>query len=261
MATRIYYFTGTGNSLWAAHTLATRLGATEPTPVVRALREGALAPTEDRLGLVCPVYMYRLPYLVREFLDKLQTKAPLFLVLTGGGDPGDAIAQVQRQCAARGLDLAQGLFCAVQSNYTPFGGAPEAPELAERLQKAAARLEEIAGILERGERVVESSHSALRAWVHPGLLYRLGYKYIPVTDKSFLVDPACTGCGICAQVCPVANLVLVDGRPTWKNACQQCLACMQWCPTEAIQAKDKTRGLRRYHHPAVKVRDLIAQKE
>ncbi|MFH1467988.1 MAG: EFR1 family ferrodoxin [Pseudomonadota bacterium] len=260
MATRIYYFTGTGNSLWAARTLAERLGAAEPTPVVRALAEGSLAPTEERIGLVCPVYMYRLPYLVRDFLDKLQAQAPLFVVLTGGGDAGDAFVHIQRQCAARGLDLGQGLFCPVVSNYTPFGPAPEPARQAELLAAATARLEEIAGVIERGERVVETAHSALRAWLHPGLLYRLGYKYIPVTDKGFRVDPACNACGLCARVCPVDNIALVEGHPTWKNACQQCLACMQWCPTEAIQVKEKTRGLRRYHHPEVKVRDLLAQK-
>jgi ferredoxin len=260
MTTRIYYFTGTGNSLWAARTLAERLGAAAPTPIVRALRDGDTSPTQDRVGVVVPVYMYRLPHLVVEFLQRLETKAPVFVVVTAGGDPGDVFAHVQRQLAQRGLDLAQGLTVTVQSNYIPFGGAPEPQEVEERLAAAVERLEELAGIIERGERVVHSEHDRFRAWVHPGLLYRLGYRFVAVTDKSYLVEDSCNGCGLCARICPVDNLTMVADRPTWNNACEQCMACLQWCPKEAIQVKGKTKGQRRYHHPDIGPKDLMDQK-
>ncbi len=260
MTTRIYHFTGTGNSLWIARLLAERLDAGEPVPIVRALREGELAPEVDRVGIVVPVYMYRLPHIVVDFVDKLQTKAPVFVVVNGGGDPGDLFVQVQRQFQRRGLDLAQGLYLSVQSNYIPFGGAPEEAEVAERISKAAEKVEELAGIIEGGERVVHAEHDRFRAWVHPGLLYKLGYKYVKVSDKSYRVQESCNGCGICAKLCPVDNIAMVDGEPSWKNKCEQCMGCLQWCPKEAIDVKDKTVGERRYHHPEIKVKDIIAQK-
>ena len=260
MSTRIYYFTGTGNSLWAARVLAERLDAAPPVSMVGALREDDLAPAEDRIGLVTPVYMYRLPHLVVDFVKRLQTKAPVFLVVTGGGDPGDLFVHAQELFGARGLDLAQGLYLTVQSNYLPFGGAPEEDVLAERLAEASARLDDLAGVVQRGERRLDRDHDRFRAWVHPGLLYRLGYKYISVSDKSYRVDDSCNGCGICAGVCPVDNIAMVQERPSWKNVCQQCMACMQWCPKVAIQVKEKTRGQRRYHHPEVRVKDIIAQR-
>jgi len=260
MATRIYYFTGTGNSLWAARRLAERLDAGAPTPIVRALAEGDTSPDEDRVGIVVPVYMYRLPHLVVDFVDQLQTRAPVFVVVTAGGDPGDLFVGLRRRFAKRGLDLAQALCVPVQSNYAPFGGAPDEPELSERLARAEARLDEAAGVIERGERVHQLEYSRFRAWVHPGLLYRLGYKYVAVTDNSYRVEDSCNSCGLCARICPVDNLTMVDGRPTWNNGCQQCMACLQWCPEEAIQVKDKTVGYRRYHHPEIKWADIRAQK-
>jgi ferredoxin len=260
MSTRIYYFTGTGNSLWVARNLAQRLGAGAPHSIVRALSEGELAPIEDRVGLVVPVYMYRLPHIVMDFLGKLQTRAPLFIVANGGGDPGDLFVQVKRQLERRGVELKQGLYMSVQSNYIPFGGAPDEAKLAERLDKAREQLEELAGVLERDERRIDADFDRFRAWVHPGLLYKLGYKYVPVSDKSYRVADSCNGCGLCAQLCPVDNIELVGERPAWKNRCEQCMACLQWCPKQAIDVKDKTQGERRYHHPEIKVKDIIAQK-
>ena len=28
---------------------------------------------------------------------------------------------------------------------------------------------------------------------------------------------------------------LKDGRPMWLHRCEQCMACLQWCPAEAIE--------------------------
>ena len=199
MDTRIYYFTGTGNSSWLARRLAERLQAAPPSSIVAARHSGALTPGEERIGIVAPIYI-------------------------------------------------------------PFGGAPEPARVDERLARAAQRVEDVAGIIQRGDRVVQLDHDRLRCWVHPGLLYKLGYKFIPGSDGGYHVEGDCNGCGTCARLCPVDNIAMVDERPCWNQRCEQCMACLQWCPREAIQIKDKTQGERRYHHPEITVKDLIAQK-
>ncbi len=260
MSARIYYFTGTGNSLWAARRIAERLEDTTLTPMVRALAEGDLEPEEERIGLVFPVYMYRMPHLVRRFIDALRVRRPVFVVATCGGAVGDLFEGVERALAARGASLEAGMSLPIQSNYVPFGGAPGEEELAAKLERAEERLERIAGVLSAGEGEVERTSNWFRAKVHPGALYALGHKFAPQTDKKYLVDDTCDGCGICALVCPVDNLVMADERPTWQHRCEQCMACMQWCPQESIQVGDKTRGARRYHHPSVRSADIVKQK-
>ena len=261
MTTRIYYFTGTGNSLWAARHLAEKLGDSTLTPIVQALQEGDTRPEEDRVGIVCPVYMYRLPHIVVRFVRKLKTQAPVFVVATMGGSAGDLFTVAQRLFAEQGLDLVTGLTVGIVSNYAPFGGAPDGEQLTARLERAGERMDEVAGIIERGERRIEQRYGFVQTRVHPGLLYKLGYKFIPVSDKNYRVDDGCDGCGICALVCPVDNVEMVDDRPTWKRRCEQCMACLQWCPQEVVQVKDKTRGQRRYHHPGVKSKEIVAQKK
>jgi len=259
--TRIYTFSGTGNSLWVARARAERFGDTTLTPIPQALADGDCEPHEDRVGIVAPVYMYRIPHIVERFLRRLRTAAPLFYVATMGGDAGDLFTRVERVCRDQSLKLTVAMPVQLPSNYLPFGGVPPDDKLATVFETAAVRVNEIGGVIERGEGRVEHAYDKWRAWFHPGLLYRLGHKYIPQSDRSYALDDGCDGCGICDLVCPVDNIEMKDERPVWKGACEQCMACMQWCPQEVIQVKDKTRGERRYHHPEIRSKDIVAQKK
>ncbi len=75
-------------------------------------------------------------------------------------------------------------------------------------------------------------------------------------DRAFHTDARCNGCAICARICPVDNIRMLDGRPAWQHRCEQCFACLQWRPQEAIQFGEHTAGRRRYHHPEVRVGDM-----
>jgi MinD superfamily P-loop ATPase len=76
-------------------------------------------------------------------------------------------------------------------------------------------------------------------------------------DKNFRVTDACNSCGTCEKVCPVGNIAITDKRPKWLHKCEQCFACLQWCPKEAIQCGKGAEGRKRYHNPYVKLSDLI----
>jgi ferredoxin len=261
VSTRIYHFSGTGNSLWAARTLAEHMDDCSLEPMVSALAAGGpVRPSEDRIGLVFPVYMYRMPHLVRRFVEALETSAPIFALATCGGDACDLMAKLERRLKRRGMTLRSGNLLRMQSNYTPFGEPPPEPELSDKLAKAQEHLAALAPAIAAGSASVEREYSWRRAYVHPGMLYRLGHAMVPKTDKDFVVDDRCNGCGLCAKVCPVGNLVMAGDRPSWNSRCEQCFACLQWCPKEAIEVGEKTAGRRRYHHPTIKAKDIAAQK-
>ena len=84
---------------------------------------------------------------------------------------------------------------------------------------------------------------------------------IQLMDYGFKCDDKCNGCGICLKVCPVRNIKMVDGKPVWQHHCEQCFACLQWCPKEAVQFGNKTSHGKRYHHPEVKLSDMIMVKK
>jgi len=70
----------------------------------------------------------------------------------------------------------------------------------------------------------------------------------------------CDGYGICSRICPVDNIKMVDGKPAWQHHCERCMACLQWCPMEAIQFDKVSIGRKRYHHPDVKLSDMLRQR-
>jgi flavodoxin len=60
MNTAIYYYTGTGNSLWMARKIAECLGPTELIPLA-SLREESFLCTEDRSEVAFPVHIWGVP--------------------------------------------------------------------------------------------------------------------------------------------------------------------------------------------------------
>lgn len=86
MKTVIYTFSGTGNSLAAAKTIASALGDCELVPIA-LLKENAITPMADRVGIVCPVYFAGLPLAVASFADRLDVSKAryVFAIVTHGG--------------------------------------------------------------------------------------------------------------------------------------------------------------------------------
>ena len=82
----LFYFTGTGNSLYAAKGIEPELQS-----IPQAIHREPLDFTADAIGIVCPVYGHEVPPMVREFLEKAQFHTDYFyMVLTYGNRHGGA---------------------------------------------------------------------------------------------------------------------------------------------------------------------------
>jgi len=277
MKTIIYYFSGTGNSLKVACDLALEIGdtefltdETEVFSMVRAIN-GEIDLSADRIGLVFPVYMWGLPLIVSEFVKKLGGASELwrdepdkyiFAVVTHGGFPGGALKMLHRSMAKTGVTLDAAFAVEMPGNYTPLYGAPSDEKQQKLFENEKEKVKKISDCVLSGERGrFEFSNCFVNAFSF--LVHGFMSRRIPAMDKKFYADENCAGnkpgsdCTVCADVCPVDNIKMIDGKPLWNHRCQQCMACLQWCPKEAIQWGKKTAGRKRYHHPDIKLAEII----
>jgi ferredoxin/flavodoxin len=258
MKTAIYYFSATGNSLVVAKDLAKDLGEAQLIPISRALKMPD-ATAYDRIGLVYPVYMFGLPLIIVDFLKMVKIKpgAYIFSVMTLGGLKGRAHSLVKEILEKRGLVLACGFSVIMPGNYAPLYGAFPEGRQDKMFARQKVKTQEIADYVRQEKHGhMEEAPFLLNLLLYK-MIYRAGSAQIPLSARGFWITDQCTKCGTCARVCPVGNIQLIDGKPLWLTHCQHCMACLQWCPPEAIQYKSMTLNKKRYHHPDVQVQEII----
>ena len=259
MSTSLFYFTGTGNSLKVARDLANELRDAKIVDISKAIN-AEIDQSAEKIGIIFPVYIFGMPLIVSKFIKKLKADKTkyIFAIATYGGMPADTLGQTAKELRSLGLKLSAGFAIRMPGNYTPLQEAIAQEKQNEMFRIESARIKEIAAkVKEKKQEGIEKGNFITNA-VFSGIIYNLYAGKIPFMDRDFWVDENCTSCGTCVKVCPVSNIELINKRPVWLHRCEQCFACLQWCPAEAIQCGKNTVGRKRYRNPEIKLVDLIA---
>jgi ferredoxin len=246
----IFYFTGTGNSLKVAKDIAAKLESCE---VVSMAKPVTLSAEYERIGFVFPCYAQGLPLAAVKFIESLDlSKNPgayYFTVPTCGANPGNCIAQVHELLVAKNLSLSYGKIIKMFANCITLY------KMADNPKERAARSNKETEMISR--QIVEKSKTAIPK---TNVLLRLVYKKMagayPSKAANYRVSDACIGCGKCKAICPAGNIEMRNGKPLFGAHCEQCMACIQWCPNHAIDDKSKTQKSTRYHHPEISFEEI-----
>jgi len=261
---KVFYFTGTGNSLVAARAVA---GAGQLISMPRFLRELPAADTEggcdagpsaiiqdDCIGLVFPTYWLAVPLLVERFLARVRLQSPfIFAVVTRGNASLTVKAHLLQLARANGFALSAFHTVSMPDNYLPLCDMDrEARRFAAgSIEQRLARIQQAVGRRQRNIGGL-AALAPLRA-----ALVAHAKAQVPGFAQRFTVAPACNGCATCASVCPAANIRIANDRPAYADNCLTCLACVHNCPQQAIQmARQKSAA--RYRHPQASLQDIIA---
>lgn len=258
MKTVIYYFSATGNSLKVAKDLAENLGDTTLVSIPKVINS-ELNLSVDSIGIVFPVYCWGMPLMVAKFIKKLKAEHAkyFFAVATCGGSAAGTLLQTKKGLAQQNVKLAAGFVIQLPTNYIIWGEAISEERQKKMFDKWNERLSDIVNLIKNQEEHDIEAGSFLSNFFLSKALYSVSMPNFPKMDKSFWSDNNCNQCGICKNICPAGNIELNDGKPVWNHKCEQCLACIQWCPKQAIQYGKKTQGRKRYTNPFVSLKEFI----
>ena len=226
----IFYFTGTGNSLYAAKMLDEQC-----LSIPQLMNSDSLIFEAACIGIVCPVYGHEMPAMVKEFLHRATFRTDyLFAVLTYGNHHANAVELAAKafESAGKKPDYITTLLMA--DNFLPAFDMDEQKKLDKGVETQLKGIRADIG-------------SKKREWRHASLADRAahaGYRKLVANQPEtvwadFDFTDECVGCGICAKVCPAGCIRVENQRAIRDGAnCQACYACVHACPKAAIQMRE-----------------------
>ncbi len=257
MKPEVYYFTGTGNSLVVARDIVKEIDG-ELISIPSVIAKSSIKTDAKVIGIVFPVYIWGIPLIVQRFVKKIENLNDkyIFAVVTYGGMAGGTINILEKVIETCGGKLSAGFKVNMPGNYIPMYGAIEEKKQQRMFEKWRKKVKIIAEHVKSNKQDKKENDNMLINFLS-GLIYNSSAKHIREMDKRFWTDGKCIKCGICQKVCPANNIDMTDGKPSWKGNCEQCFACLQWCPEQAVQFGKNTSVRKRYHHPDVNVTDIV----
>ena len=274
MSTEVYYFSGTGNSLVVAEDIAKSINGTL-IPITSMINKKSIKPEANVIGIVFPVYYTDLPIVVKQFAKKLvELKGKyIFAISTYGGGVGNSLNHLKQIIYEQGGELSAmfGVHMPQNAFHKPWDNYQK---LFDNWNKKMVKVSNNIKMRKKGMLL---SDRFLYLLLYPinkliNIIYKSTFPnysdspsslpiddLIHLADRSFNINNKCNGCGICARVCPVNNIELVNNKPIWLKHCENCLACYNFCPNKAIKTGIAAEGYF-YKHPDIKVSNLIHQK-
>jgi len=248
----IFWFSGTGNSLYAAKQLSAEINA-QLVQITETVPSGVFGGKGTKIGFVFPSYYLHLPRAVKAFVEKIEIKPDtyIFTVVTMGAVGHGSITAMNRALKAKGLKLNYGKGIKMPDNYVLLYNPSDSKKVEPILDKNDKRLAEIAADIK-----AEKQGAAVLP-----IMFNNMYKNIERLDVKFTANDKCNGCGLCEKICPVRNIKPENNKPTWLHHCEHCVACISWCPAKAIEYGEKTQTRNRYCNPRIKVSEMVRVQE
>lgn len=248
----VFYFTGTGNSLYIAKQIED-----DPISIPQIIDKEKQEYSADSIGIVAPVYGHEVPDMVKEFLKKAVFHTDYFyMILTYGNRHGGAAELAKKLCEECGVSVNYINVIMMVDNWLPSFDMNEQKKLDKHVEaNLAIILEDLKNRRNKIAEVTDTDRAA-----HQQFLERMGKMPEEAWQHLIKITDACTGCGICEKVCPSSSIRLENGKAVHiPGNCQTCLACAHACPQKAIGLTiPEVNPDARYRNEHISLQEIIA---
>lgn len=245
----IIYFSGTGNSRFAAEVIRDYIGG-ECVNSFDYIKNGKCGDfhSETPFVFVSPTYSWRIPRAFEKFIksSSFSGSKKAYFVMTCGSGIGNAEKYIKTLCRECGFDNMGAFQILMPENYIAMFSVPDKQtadgiikNAVEPLKSAAERILQV--------KPFEPHRASLADKVKSSVVNGLFYKFI-VSAKDFKVEDNCVSCGKCTAACPLNNIKLIDSRPVWGSDCTHCMACISLCPVRAIEYDGASQNRNRFYN-------------
>lgn len=243
----IVYFTGTGNSRYCSEALAHFLD--DEVIDSRAFIKNGIAAeliSAKPWVFVGPVYAWQMAHVFEDFIrsGSFEGSRDAYFLITCGGSIAAAGKYMEKLCAEKGLNYMGTLPVVMPDNYVAMLPTPDEENSAEMIANARKCIEKYAAIISEEKPFEEGKRSAMDKFLSGAV--NTGFYKGFVNAKKFYTTDKCISCGKCTELCPLNNISVEEGKVKWGNSCTHCMACISYCPTEAIEYGKTSIGKRRY---------------
>ena len=253
----IFYFSGTGNTRWAAEVLARKTGERLLFIADEIKKEECHYELQDgeRLGFCFPVHGWQPPHIVRQFISKASFKITpttfIYALVTCGDSIGRTMEILNNELARKGMKAVSVYSLIMPESYVclPFMYTDTPEREYEKISQASKDLDSIAREITARQAGITRTTRGLTPWTYSHVIGAY-FNVRMITDKKFTVNTdTCIHCGCCTEACPTGDVKLNDGLPQWQHdgTCTNCLACYHHCPTHSINYGSITRKRGQYY--------------
>jgi ferredoxin len=236
----ILYFSSTGNSLYIAQKIQSKMGGQ-----IKYIPNYKGNGNEfEKIILVTPIYSYGMPTFVYNIIPRLNKTTELIIIQNYGGMVGGADYYIYQYAKENELNIKAVYVIKMPENFTLTFTVPKF-FVNRTLKKADKRIDNvIASIVSGYYKVPKKSKTKIDIYLKNKSNWHL-------IGEDFSTTNACTTCGKCVSICPVNNISLQNGKIEFSNKCVACLGCYHRCPQKAIVYKGKSKKDRYINHNVI----------